>query len=283
MPDSDESTWATLEKIAAVAKGAADAGIDPLFLKDDFVRTYCIARKGIVESAIKSLLGTAEWRETVSAPAGWPGTYESLVPSIQSQLDTGKVFLCGRDKEGRPVSYIRTDRHIAEVDPVPVSNLMMFMMDSMCALLHRDDVPNPKGGVYPRVDKMTIVLDFGSFGFANADTDVGKGIVSMLSRHYPEHLGKMYMVDAGYIAWGVWQIVRLLLDPRSEAKIKFVSRAELQDVIDVEELPTWLGGNNPYEFKPSDINSYAVMQAGEGALNPWLRPIPHNSKYARKE
>jgi len=51
------------------------------------------------------------------------------------------------------------------------------------------------------------------------------------------------MVDAGWVFSTCWSIIQGWVDPRTAAKIKFITMAELTEYISKENLPKEYGGN----------------------------------------
>ena len=58
-------------------------------------------------------------------------------------------------------------------------------------------------------------------------------------------MGKMYIINAGYLFSGIWAVVKHWIDPVSRQKISIISgsgKKELLEIIDAENLPVELGG-----------------------------------------
>jgi hypothetical protein len=63
--------------------------------------------------------------------------------------------------------------------------------------------------------------------------------------YYPEIMGKLFILNSGYLFSGIWAIIKGWLDPVTRKKIQIISgsgKKELLKLIDAENLPEDLGG-----------------------------------------
>jgi hypothetical protein len=69
---------------------------------------------------------------------------------------------------------------------------------------------------------------------------------SLASDHYPETLGFYLIVNAPGSFPFVWRMIRGFIDEKTRSNIKVVTKGEqlqtLTELIDIENLPTFLGG-----------------------------------------
>jgi hypothetical protein len=62
--------------------------------------------------------------------------------------------------------------------------------------------------------------------------------------YYPEMLGSMYVINSGFFFSAVWSIAKGFIDEKTKKKINIEKNEKvLREVIDPENLPTFLGGN----------------------------------------
>lgn len=64
-------------------------------------------------------------------------------------------------------------------------------------------------------------------------------------KNYPETLGQMYIINAGYFFSTFWAVFKGILDPVTVKKIHIISgdgKSELLKIIDSKNLPQFLGG-----------------------------------------
>ena len=84
--------------------------------------------------------------------------------------------------------------------------------------------------------------------------------------YYPEILGKMYIVNSGFMFRGIWGMVSVWIDKKTKKKISIISgsgKKELLKDIDSDKLPVFLGGTceiglreSPGPWKQEILKSY---------------------------
>lgn len=76
--------------------------------------------------------------------------------------------------------------------------------------------------------------------------------IGITQKNYPETLGQMFIINAGYFFSAVWAIFKPFLDPVTVSKIQIFSgsaKKELLDLIDAKNLPQFLGGEASDDLK----------------------------------
>ena len=84
--------------------------------------------------------------------------------------------------------------------------------------------------------------------------------------YYPEILGKMFIVNSGFMFRGIWGMVSVWIDKKTKKKISIISgsgKKELLKAIDSDKLPVFLGGTcevglreSPGPWKEEIFKSY---------------------------
>ncbi|CAI6094661.1 unnamed protein product [Clonostachys chloroleuca] len=110
------------------------------------------------------------------------------------QYRTGKSFVRGVDREGRPVFTVKVRLH----DPhkQPSKSLEMYILhtfESMRML------------VQPFCDKACIIFDMTGFGLRNVDLHVFKFLTTVFEARYPETLGVVLIHNAPFVFWANWE------------------------------------------------------------------------------
>ena len=77
----------------------------------------------------------------------------------------------------------------------------------------------------------------------NNDLQMLRGFLPILQNYYPEVVGRIILVEYPFIIWGLWKIVRPLLDQRTQDKISFITKEELDEHFTPDTIPTEIGGN----------------------------------------
>jgi hypothetical protein len=122
------------------------------------------------------------------APLAPPLAAAPLSPQ-RSQVLTGKCYHHGWDKAGRPISFIRVDKHDAYTDREALHAFVVFCIDESVA---RSETVAPGHAAPAR--SFTTILDCNNFGRSNFDTEALTYILKMLGSNYPERLGALYII-----------------------------------------------------------------------------------------
>ena len=76
-------------------------------------------------------------------------------------------------------------------------------------------------------------------GFVKLASDIGQD-------YYPEMLGKMTIINVGFLFRAIWSMVKAFIDAKTQAKISLLKSSyqeELLKLVDANNLPKFLGGN----------------------------------------
>ena len=193
------------------------------------------AKKWNVDAAIQKLLETIKWRHE------W-GVREFLEHGEsdiqQEDIQSGKSYFLGRDKQGRPVNYVSVRDHIKDqFPPESTEKLTVYTME-----IGRKILKEPH-------ESVTVVFDMTGFGLKNMDYHHLKFLINLLENYYPESFATGLIINAPWIFNGCWYIIRPWLDPVVESKIHFINNfADITQFIDADMLPKRLNGNLP-DFK----------------------------------
>jgi len=105
-------------------------------------------------------------------------------------------------------------------------------------------------------------------GFVKLASDIGQD-------YYPEMLGKMTIINVGFLFRAIWSMVKGFIDPKTQSKISLLKssyKEELLKLIDEDKLPSFLGGkctcdNFVYGCLGSDIGPWnpegGITQGGQ--------------------
>ncbi|KXS13266.1 CRAL/TRIO domain-containing protein, partial [Gonapodya prolifera JEL478] len=163
---------------------------------------YLRARNFDVTKAAAMLSATLKWRF---------GTYKphTVTKEEVEQESGGNNYVSGFDKHARPIMYLKK-RGVVK-DPVLNVRLLMSMVEFAVTVMA------------PGVGQMVIIMDMKEYTWANRPpASVTMDTLNFLSNHYPERLGKCFIVDAPWVFSTLWNLVRPFLDPVTAAKISFI-------------------------------------------------------------
>ncbi|XP_011073289.1 random slug protein 5 [Sesamum indicum] len=222
--DDDEKRKLRLMRATVDTKDPSCKEIDELTL-----RRFLRARDLDVEKASAMFLKYLAWRRTF-VPKGYISESE-----IRDEIEQKKMFMQGRDKQGRPIAVVFASRHFAAKGGVDeFRRFLVFALDRLCSRI-------PDGQ-----EKFTIIGDIEGFGYCNSDVRGTIAAINILQEYYPERLGKLYVIHVPYIFMTLWKIVAPFIDKNTRKKIVFVENkrlhATLLEDIDESQLPEVYGG-----------------------------------------
>lgn len=203
------------------------------------------ARDWKVPAAEKLLSESLAWRQSFAVTAIDPRT-------LDKESSTGKIYLHGHDRSGRPVMYQKPRNQNSKDYVLQVQQVAYFLEREMnCMDLSRG------------VEQHVLLIDFKGYSIFNAPPmSQAKEVLHILMNQYPERLGNAFMVDAPFLFNALWSMVKPFLPQATRDKIHFVSRrgkhgargtmdAALAAVFDDEQLEEEYGGLLPSTYDHS--------------------------------
>jgi hypothetical protein len=94
-----------------------------------------------------------------------------------------------------------------------------------------------------------------------------KAMIGIDSKHYPETLGRMFIINVPTIFSAAWALIRPFLDERTQRKIEIFSSASawkkrLREVVEPRDLPVDFGGELPVQVFPGSRTKKTHLPAG---------------------
>ncbi|KAJ2400396.1 hypothetical protein GGI23_002057 [Coemansia sp. RSA 2559] len=164
---------------------------------------YVRSTKGDTAKALQNLRRTLEWRRTYRPHAITP-------ESMRAEASTGKQYVNGFDRGGRPIVYMYPHRQNTKD---PQGNLRWVVCTMEQAIR----------SMPPAATKITIVIDVSKYAMAHAvPLSTAREFLHILEAHYPERLHKAFVVSPPIYFVMFYHIIAPFIDPVTKAKIAFV-------------------------------------------------------------
>ena len=103
-------------------------------------------------------------------------------------------------------------------------------------------------------------------------------MIAIDSKHYPETLGRMFIINVPTIFSVSWAIIKPFLDERTQRKIEIFSsvsswKKRLREVVEPRDLPVDFGGELPVQVFPGSRTRKTGVSAG-GAFSQATDAVP---------
>ena len=98
------------------------------------------------------------------------------------------------------------------------------------------------------IGQSVLIIDLDGMALMQIYTMMGfiQKLLFVDNSYYPECLGKILVVNSGYVFSGIWRCISPLLPKETVAKISILGssyQSEVMQLIDKENLPVFLGGD----------------------------------------
>mmetsp|Transcript_58966 Transcript_58966/g.138685 ORF Transcript_58966/g.138685 Transcript_58966/m.138685 type:complete len:282 (+) Transcript_58966:55-900(+) len=249
-------------------------GAEPL---EELVDRFLVARKGKVADALKMLVEDLEWREK-------EGTLELQAATAHQVLNgemnpAGKDLhdsmfphgLLGFDYQNRPIVYKKfgkpfSAQKLQDDANIHVDDLVKYHLWTVERLAASMD---HKG-------KWVLIMDLQGWNlghFTNLHMKYVQGLIKIDSNHYPERLGRVFLINVPTVFSACWSMVKMWLDADTKAKVCLYSneakwKEEMAKDLSLDLLPDHLGGTGKLRYQPHSMDPQASGPGGGGGGTP---------------
>jgi hypothetical protein len=169
-------------------------------------------------------------------------------PQYEQVATVYPTFFWGTDRFGRPV-YVKCPgrgNFAALLELADRDTVLKFHVWTW-EYLRKHRFPAASIAAGKTIDSMLTLIDFGGvtmtqFGHVQS---LMQSISVIDQDNYPEHLGDMFILNAGFAFKAIWACISPFLDARTQSKIRLLSGLADDQVFSLlprESLPVFLGG-----------------------------------------
>lgn len=179
------------------------------------------------------------------------------------------------DKLGRPVYIERLGQvDIAKLLQVTTNERMLQYTIYMYEKLTNYILPGCSIAAGKNIEQTLTILDLSGIYLSSFPSvfTLLSDISNVAQNYYPETLGKMFIINAPMLFYGVWALISPLLNEVTVKKISILGssyKTELLEYIENENLPDFLGGT-------CTSNNWENVDVG-----PWKNTDLANEKWER--
>lgn len=209
---------------------------DLMMIKEDDWNVYRFVNyhNGNEDKAYDQLAKSFEWRKKMALRS----TEANFFPDLIWRL--GPLFIYENDRKGRPTIYSRCKfvlciKEIAEFE-------RLFTAYQIWSI---DMLANGKG--------WSLILDFAETGLKNTDFDLLKFFLNLLMVQFPRGIDNILVINLPFILRLFWGLVKTWIPSDRIDLIKFVDQTSIQEHIQPENLPNFLGGTCQRPYKGMNV------------------------------
>ena len=243
---------------------------------DLFLLRFLRARKFDLEKTMLMFKKFLQWRIDMKVEE-INQSYE-----LENLIEIKKLYPHGyhrTDKLGRPIYielYDKTD--VNELFKITTEDKMIKYYIKQYERQVKYIFPACSAVVQRPVEQSCTILDANGIGVFSLVGPI-KGFLKLASDigqdYYPEMLGKMTIVNVGFLFRAIWSMIKGFIDAKTQAKISLLKsnyKDDLLKIVDEDKLPSFFGGkctcsNFLYGFLGSDIGPWnpegGITQGGQ--------------------
>jgi len=207
------------------------------------------AEAGDVSAASHKMAASLRWRREFRvgeiANAFGPDGDAELRSEIAFHNSTGKMYVRGRDRDGRTILVMRPANENCLVE-LPNMRHLVYNLERAAASCRSHD------------GKMVIVMDFARWRLRNSTPmAITRHAINILQSHFPERLHRAFLCNTPTLFRGFWTVVSSFLDPVTKKKIAFVvgaaGKKTISDCFEKDLLEPCAGGTAARKFDSEEF------------------------------
>ena len=179
-------------------------------------------RKGVDNDAFNAVAKHDKWRTENDVD-----NIAQHVHMFQKEMSAGKFVVEGYDNTGRPAIFIYAAKHSKYDRNLDETRLLIIY--TMETILRR---------AKPNEERILICFDLTGFKLSCMDYDLVKLLIRILEFNYPETLSSSLIINAPFVFYACWAVIRPWLDPVTAAKVAFIHSDQLAEHISFSVKPS---------------------------------------------
>jgi len=212
--------------------------VDKLMSDDGYLSRFWIHAFFIpgerVENTTNLVIDTFKWRKEF-------GVNDITESDLDMEiLNRGSLYYHNRDKKGSRLLVFSIRKHIKDSKKIDVMKKMLIY------ILERLDKEETG-------KRITIIFDSEAAGLSNFDLEQVKFLIHVLISYYPNFVEKILVFEMPWILNTAWKVIKSLLPPPAVARIKFVNKTNIKELISSDQLPINWGGEDKWEFSANEF------------------------------
>ncbi|XP_055894446.1 motile sperm domain-containing protein 2-like isoform X3 [Biomphalaria glabrata] len=152
-------------------------------------------------------------------------------------IDLGGLYFHKKDKQGHRILWLKVKVHKKDAS----AEFLTVEKKGIAFVVEKAFYNNP-------FSQVVVLLDMTNCGLVNMDIDFVQYIISLFKFYYPTFLAYILIYDMPWIFNAAWRVIKSWLNAEAVAKIKFVTKSDIQNYISPEDLPPYMGGTDTFQF-----------------------------------
>ncbi|XP_060557960.1 motile sperm domain-containing protein 2-like isoform X2 [Ruditapes philippinarum] len=154
----------------------------------------------------------------------------------QEMWETGAMYYHNHDKDGIPILYIQVKQHVKDPQLLPTIKKWFAYH------LEKQYLKDPESSI-------VLLFDLDGAGMAQIDMEFVKHIINSFKLYYPKLLEYMLVYEMPWLFSAAWKLIKQMLNAESVKRIKFVTKTNVQEYINKDQLLGHMGGTDPFVYK----------------------------------
>ena len=199
------------ELISAVEASEEYKMKDPLYVPTRMTyRRFVRGSKMNITKAVEDMTKMLAFRREEKVQSVTEANYTGILAQTEQS-----IVLNGKDHNGRPLVEVFAAKHDKNNRDINEYKAFVIHTFEQCMSYGNDE-------------RLSFVFYMENFGiFKNMDFECVKCLVSILQSYYPETLNTALIIDAPFVFWGCWKVIKPWLDPVTAAKVTFIKKKDL--------------------------------------------------------